>query len=141
MKRRALPVLVVLTALLVGAGVGGYLFFLGGGKPAEGQARESAGVPVKIGELTTNLADPGGRRLIQVEVEIEVRDARAAKRLSARMTGLRDAVLQVLRARTFEQVTAPGAMEALKKDIKERIDRFAGAPEVQDVFFGRFIVQ
>lgn len=141
MKRRVWLLVALVVAVLVGSAAAAYFLLAGPRAAADGRQRDRAGVPVRVGELTTNLADAGARRLIRVEVELEVRDRKAARRVEERMTGVRDAVLQVLRARTFEQATAPDAMEALRKDVREAVNRFLGAEDVEDVFFGDFIVQ
>lgn len=140
MKGKAVLAILILAILL--SGVAGGYFFLGvGKKQAESKVPEKPGVPLPVIELTTNLADAGGRHLIQVEVEFEARDAKVAKRLGERMTGIKDATIAVLRSKTFEEVSAQGAMEALKGEILAAVNGFLGEPDVKEVFFGRFIVQ
>lgn len=140
MKGRMILILLIVAVLLSGV-AGGYFFFGVGKKQMESKAAEKPGVPLPVVELTTNLADAGGRHLIQVQVEFEVRDAKVAKRLAERMTGIKDATIAVLRSKTFEEVSAPGAMESLKGEIRAAVNGFLGEPDVKEVFFGRFIAQ
>lgn len=142
MKGKTL-IIVIGVAILLGGGVGGYLFFTGRGeeKPAAAPEKEEAGVAVKLEEMTTNLADTGGRRFIQVEVEVRIKDEKAAKAVEEELAVVKDAILQVLRSTAYDDAAGAGGMDRLRKEIRERVNAALGHDQVTDVYFGKFIVQ
>lgn len=132
--------LLVVPVVLLGAGVVGYLLWL---RPHAAQAektpeRRAEGVPVKLGEFTTNLSD--GEHMIQVDVDAWVRDKKAAKAGEEKASLLRDAVLGVLRTTAYEDVNAPGGMERLRKRLLEGLRAVSGEA-VTGVYFNKLIVQ
>ncbi len=141
MKKGKTTLILLIVAMLLSGAAGGYFLFGVGKGQTEANLQEKPGVPLPAVELTTNLADPGGRHLIQIEVEFEARDAKVAKHLGERMMGIKDATITVLRSKTFEQVSAQGSMEELRREILAAVNDFLGQPDIKDLRFGRFIVQ
>ncbi len=142
MKKASLIVLVLVLALGAGA-AGGYFFMKGRGaaeaKPAREKGKEGPGAGFKVGELTTNLA--GGNRYIQVEVEIRVKDEKAAKAMEHRSALVRDTMLAVLRSKTFQDVDGREGMERLRQELRARLNEALGEPQAEGVYFSKFIVQ
>jgi flagellar protein FliL len=117
--------------------------------------------------MVVNLADPGGERVAQVGVTLEVTDAHAVDTVKAYMPTIRSGVLMLISRRTAEELLSPEGKEKLAKDIlRETLKPFGGgdepaeghdapAPEkkkkdksapaaelpVQGVLFSSFIVQ
>lgn len=141
MKGKTL-IIVIAVVLLLGGGIGGYLFLGGRGeeKPAAAP-EEGLGVPVKVQEMTTNLADVGSRRIIQVEPELRARDEEAAKVIEEEMAVVKDAILQVLRSTAYDEAAGAGGMDRLRAAIRERVNAALGKEQVRDVFFAKFILQ
>lgn len=133
--------LIIGAVLLIGGAVGGYLFFSGRGAEKAAAKEEKPGVAVKVGEMTTNLADAGGRRFIQVDVELRVQDEKAAKAMEEKMAAVKDATLQVLRTAVYDDAAGAGGMDRLRKEIRTRVNAVLGHDQVKDVYFGKFIVQ
>lgn len=134
--------LIIGAVLLIGGGVAGYLFVSGrGAEKAAAATKEEPGVSIKVGEMTTNLADSGSRRFIQVDVELRVKDEKMAKTVEEEMAAVKDAILQVLRATVYDDATGAGGMDRLRKEIRTRVNAALGHAEVKDIYFGKFIVQ
>ncbi len=136
--------LLALPLVLAGGLAAGYLLWLRphgaqaepAGRPAAERAAE--GVPVKLGEFTTNLED--GLHMIQVDVDLWVKDKKALKSMEERASLLRDAVVGVLRATSYEDVNGRGGMDRLRQRLLERT-RAAGGEAVTGVYFNKLIVQ
>lgn len=154
MKKKIL--LIVAAIVFVGIGVAGGYFFLGKGG---GEAQEEAPhlVELQVGELTTNLADANGRRLIQVEVGLVVEEGSAGGKghggdEQEGLTEIRDAILEVLRSKEYRDVIGADGMKKLKDDIRTRVNETmhdggkgtgeaGGAGKVVEVHFSKFLVQ
>lgn len=73
--------------------------------------------------ITTNLADIGSRRYIQLKFKIEVQDQKAAKELTDKETQLRAEVLALLAGKTVADVSGEQGLVNLQNDILDRINR------------------
>lgn len=142
MKKALLIALVLVLALGAGA-AGGYFFMKGRGAaeakaPVE-KAKKGQGAGFKVGELTTNLA--GGGRYIQVEVEVRVKDEKAAKEMEHHSALVRDTMLAVLRSKTIRDVDGREGMERLRQELQARLNEALEEPLAEGVYFSKFIVQ
>ena len=145
--------------------------FLGKAKTTDELAEAPAPVEHKepptflpLENMVVNLADPGGERVAQVGVTLQVTDAKAAESVKAFMPTIRSGVLMLISRRTAEELLSPEGKEKLAKDIlREAVRPFGGgeddepeeetaaskkkkkkaAPEypVRGVLFSSFIVQ
>lgn len=132
----------LLVGLLVLGGGGAYLGLrLFGSRKAETSpaSQKNGHVVLQAGEITTNLRDPGGRRYIQVDVEVWLSDKKKAKEAEEKKAAVRDVILSVLRSRSFDELSGPGGMEALRKEIGQRLESLLEAPV--EVYFKSFLLQ
>ncbi|MGE5559979.1 MAG: flagellar basal body-associated protein FliL [Chloroflexota bacterium] len=92
-----------------------------GGDPTKGDPKNT----VLAGEwsITTNLADIGSHRYIQLKFRIEVPDEKAAKELTEKETQLRADILALLAGKTVADVSGEQGLLELQGDILERINR------------------
>lgn len=149
MKKKVL--LIVAAIVLVGVGIAGGYFFLGKGG---GEAQEQAPhlVELRVGELTTNLADANRRHLIMVEVGLVVSEKGSAKGKGhggdeqGGLTEIRHAIIEVLRSKEYRDVVGAEGMKKLGEDIRARVNEIMhdggkGIGEVVEVHFSQFLVQ
>jgi flagellar FliL protein len=132
----------LLVGLLVLGGGGAYvaLRFLGRPSPEPSSAPKKNGhVVLQAGEITTNLRDPGGRSYIQVDVEIWLSDKKKAKEAEEKKAAVRDVILSVLRSKSFDELSGSGGMEALRKEIGQKLEPLLEAPV--EVYFKSFLLQ
>jgi flagellar FliL protein len=105
-------------------------------------AKPPAPVPVEVATVTTNLADPGERRYVQVQLTVELADQAAARTFTERMSAVRDALIGILRSRTSEQLTGEAGMARLARDLGAAFDRVVGRNgAVVRVYFTHLVVQ
>lgn len=67
--------------------------------------------------MVVNLADPGGERVAQVGITLEVTDAKAADQVKAFMPTIRSGVLMLISQRTSEELLKQEGKQKLAKDI------------------------
>lgn len=99
------------------------------------------GVPYDAGEFTTNLADPSGRRLIRIKVEVGLSDEKAKVELEKRKGAMRDAVLGVLRSKTVADISQDKDMQQLRGELQKKIQALVTTGKVVYLFITEIAVQ
>ena len=147
---RRVPLLFLAGALLAVAAAGGTTALLlrgrAGGAEAPGARAVAPASPslVAFDALVVNLADPGVERYLRASVRAVVSDPRLARELQhdeLTRARVRDRILSVLSARSYEEVTRPGARDALRDELRREINRTLPDDGVAEVLFVEFVAQ
>lgn len=112
-------------AVLVLALVGGGAFFLLSKKNAADEEGEEVvhvapkGPPtyLALDNMVVNLADPGGEKVAQVGITLELADSKSPEKVKPYMPIIRSAVLLLISQRTAEELLAIEGKEKLAADI------------------------
>ncbi len=147
-SKKMLIIIVAAVLLLVLAGGGAFLYISkqraaaaaadeeGGEHATTAQAVDSHGaaksppVYLPMDNMVLNLADPGGERVAQVGITLEVRDAAAADSVKAYMPTIRSGVLMLLSQRTSEDLlSAEGKQKLIEDILRETSVPFGGGEE------------
>ena len=149
MKKMIRPVLGV--ALLLAAVALGYVGYAQWILPpaeeqpeiAEAEDRQETGPLLEIPELVTDLqpSEEGHSRYVSLRVALECLDARAVESVEGDLARIQDALLEVLRSRTPEELKGDEGMTALRREILLRINQIVGTDRVANVYFTRLMVQ
>lgn len=159
-RRSGAQLALVLAGVMVLATVGAsymtYLFVrdaMSGeaGTPGGPAARTSAqrevevfGPTYNLGTFIANLRTPPGslaNRYVRVEVVLELANAGVAERLEARNPAVRNAVLEVLRGYSAEELAAPEAMSVLAGRVVAAANGVLGGKGVLQAFFTDLVIQ
>ena len=149
MKRLLGKVLLVLVGLLLVGGIaGGAAYWAattvvgsGGAKPKPAEKSATAGAVFDAGDYTTNLADPSGRRVIRVKVELSLSDQKALAELDKHKGDVRNAILMVLRSKQAEEVQGSQGQVNLGRDIQAKVAPLVTPGKINNVNFLEFVVQ
>lgn len=167
LKRRVLLVIPLALVLLAGAalklGIVHVPVVLNvniGGKQAEAAPQEQPkrGIPISLGERVVNLADPGGFRYLKAEVVVELAVEgvdpeklnpeelkREQEALSAEFQPwqpqIQDTLTMVLTSKTVADVSTPEGKEALKQELKDRLQPLFHDHEIKAVYLAQFVIQ
>ncbi len=138
--------LIILAAVVIVAAAGGAAYFAvrsAMGKPAEAPAKveKQTMKPVEIGEFLTNLADPGGRRVIHVKIEIRVADDKTATKLKEDQSAIRDQVLRILRSKTVTDLAGEDGMDNLANEIMNRLNVTVAGGQIRELYFTDIAIQ
>lgn len=96
-------------------------------------ARKTPPSYLPMESMVVNLADPGGERVAQVGVTLEVSDAHATDTVKAYMPTIRSGVLMLISRRTAEELLSAEGKDKLAKDIlRETLKPFGGGDEVHE---------
>jgi len=142
----------LLVLLLIGGGVA-FLFlsssssedpsFMGrvkgmvsGGK----KTAETASVAVhKMEPFLVNLADPGQLRYLKVTLHVETHQR--GDEFEKRLPQSRDAVLTVLSSKNSRDLMTSEGKNALREEIKEKINHLLTETKVRNIYFTEFVIQ
>jgi flagellar protein FliL len=125
--------IVVAVLLAGGAAAGGTWFFLnktGAAAPAaaadaapEPDAKHADATYLALENLIVNLADPGGERVAQIGMTLDVRDEKTAARLKTLMPVVRSRMLMLVSQRTSEELLKRDGKEKLAEDVMIEVTR------------------
>lgn len=150
-KGKLFMILGVVLVLLGGGGAAAY-FTLLQPKPAEGEEaavehkepkHDAKGI-INFEPFVVNLADPGGRRFLRINVRLLVPEEEEAKHVEESqvvLMRLRAAILELLTAQTSDGIASIDGKSALKASIVEHTRPILEPTEVSDVLFSDFVVQ
>ncbi|HEY3315715.1 MAG TPA: flagellar basal body-associated FliL family protein [Bacillota bacterium] len=141
LDKGAISLVTLVLAVVIVAGVvgGGVFILLGRNKPATEKPVE--GKNYNAGEFLTNLADPSGKRLVQVTLEIEVTGDKAVQELTKKAVPVHDAILGVLRSKTSADLQGQTGMAALATDLGKAVEALLTQGKVMKVYFLQFMIQ
>lgn len=87
-------------------------------------------VYLPLDNMVVNLADPGGEKVAQVGITLEVMDAHASDSVKAYLPSIRSGILLLISRRTSEELLTHEGKEKLAKDILRQAEiPFGGGDE------------
>ncbi len=96
-------------------------------KPASGQAP----IYLPLDNMVVNLADPGGEKVAQIGITLELTDSHATEKVKQFLPTIRSGVLLLVSQRTSEELLQRAGKEKLAADIlRESARPFGGGDEV-----------
>lgn len=139
-KSKKMLFIIIGAVLLLGGG--GAFFYISkqraaaenGDEAAPAKAAHSAPktppVYLPLENMVINLADPGGEKVAQVGITLEVVDAHASDSVKAYLPTIRSGVLMLISQRTSEELLSSEGKEKLAKDIlRQAAIPFGGGDE------------
>ena len=148
-KSKKLLVIIVAVVLLLVLGGGGAFFYISKQRAAAAAAEEGEDAgPTKsathsaphappaylpLDSMVVNLADPGGERVAQVGITLEVVDVPSVDKVKAFLPTIRSGVLMLISQRTAEELLTQDGKQKLAKDILREASRpFGGGDDEEE---------
>ena len=147
-SKKMLIIIIGVVLLLVLSGGGAFLYISkqkaaaaaeeDGGESAAAHAPAAAAhggaktppVYLPMDNMVVNLADPGGERVAQVGITLEVVDAKASDSVKAYMPTIRSGVLMLLSQKTSEELlSAEGKQKLIEDILRETSVPFGGGAD------------
>lgn len=139
-KKMLIIIVVAVLVLVLGAGAA---FFVMKQRSAGDEGEEAApakavahvdpkAIPayLPLDAMVVNLADPGGERVAQIGITLEVQDVHSSDTVKAYLPAIRSSILLLISQRTAEELLKPEGKEKLAKDIlREAAVPFGGGDE------------
>ncbi|MEA4883656.1 MAG: flagellar basal body-associated FliL family protein [Clostridia bacterium] len=152
---KTLVTVITVLVLLIAAGTVGYVIVRG--KPAKGDpgsngASNKAGsntdsVEAELGPMyafetfIVNVAEAMNRRYLKCALTMELDNAAGTAEAVARVALLRDAVIDILSAKTMAELEPGPARDELRRALAKKLDSVMTESRVRRVFFSEFVVQ
>lgn len=148
--------LILMLVIVIGASVGGTMFFLSNSGTsiaalsADAQGTEAAApVPspifAELEPFTVTLHGESRSRILYVAITLRLADEFSRKVVTDYMPEVRDRILKTLAAQSVEQVQTPegrsGLVGQLKTTLEQPFTPLPTGPRVADVLFTAFVVQ
>ena len=114
------------------------------GKQKVIEPRPQLGKLEKLGSFLVNLADAEETHYLRSVIELEQNYGSSPEfgnEIGNRKSQLRDITIATLAAKTSEDVRTPEGKEALKQELKERINSVLAKGQIARVYFTEFAVQ
>ena len=120
---------IIVGVLVLVLGGGGAFFFVSKQRAAAADGEDAAPAqaahadPKKapaylpLDNMVVNLADPGGEKVAQIGITLEVQDAHASDSVKAYLPTIRSSILLLIAQRTSEELLSPEGKQKLAKDI------------------------
>lgn len=143
MNKKMILIAVAAVVVLAGGGGAAYFFFSGDSAEAAVEAKPSVGL-IEMDTFLTNINDPRGKHHARLELKVAIAPQTVAEEIEAdpvRMARMRDHVLTLLTAKTFEELSQSEGKETFRKQIAERLAPLVENGKVEEVLFADFVVQ
>lgn len=143
-KSKKMLIIIIGVVLVLVLGGGGAFFFISKQRAAAAEEGED-GAPAKaavaaapktppvylpLDSMVVNLADPGGEKVAQVGVTLEVRDAKASDEVKTYLPTIRSGVLMLISQRTSaELLTQEGKQNLAAAILRETSIPFGGGDD------------
>ena len=134
-KSKKMLMIVIGAILLLGGGAGGTWFFLNKKNHAAGHeevaaveepAKDAKPSFLALENMVVNLADPGGERVAQVGITLELESDKSVERIKQLAPKIRSGLLMLVSQRTSEEMLGRDGKEKLAIDVMNEVSRTLG---------------
>jgi flagellar protein FliL len=145
-KLKLIIIIVVVVALLGGGGAAAYfIFFKAKSQTADKkqEAKPLIAVFLPMDPFIVNLIDNEGERYLKVVMQLELSDQLMLEDVKKINPKIRDAILELLAAKTYKEMIDPLGKQKLRDEIAMRTNLLINSPKgkVVKVYFTEFVIQ
>jgi flagellar protein FliL len=108
---------------------------------AQAEKDAKVGPLYKMDTLIVNLADQGGKRYLRLTMEWELSGVEAIQEIDKRMAQLRDAILMILPAKQYADISSAQGKIDLRDELIARVNSILRRGSVTNIYFTEFVVQ
>lgn len=109
--------------------------------PQEVKKKGEESIYIFEGSFLVNLLDPDNPRYLKLVLGVGFSDKKVENEIKKKNVELRDAIIMVASAQTFEELTKPEGKERLKTLILNQINGILATGQVEKVYFLDFVIQ
>ncbi|MEN3186370.1 MAG: flagellar basal body-associated protein FliL [Atribacterota bacterium] len=119
----------------------GFLFKKSTETTQEVKRKGEESIYVFEGNFLVNLLDPDNPRYLKLVLGVGFSDKKVESEIKKKNVELRDAIIMVTSAQTFEELAKPEGKERLKNLILNQINGILTTGQVERVYFLDFVIQ
>jgi flagellar FliL protein len=102
------------------------------------EGEEPLGAILPLESFVVNLS---GGRFVRLQAQIEFVGRDVPKRFYSRIVPVRDRIIQILSAKTADQILPNKGRDQLRQEIKDTINEILRKEEAKQVYFTQFVIQ
>jgi len=136
---KKLVVLVVAGLVLAGGGIGAARFLGAGSAEAPDDEKVTAPLIFEFSDIIVNVGGTHATRVLRCIPSVEVDNAKALDELQLREVVFHDAIINILRSKTLEDLEHPGE-NAVKRQIRDRLNQMLVRGSVTEVYLKEFLI-
>ena len=91
--------------------------------------------------FVVNLNDPGGKRYLKTNIELEYVSETLGEELARRLPQLRDLILLLLSSKGLDDIQSVDGKIALRRELIQRINQTLTSGKIRNLYFTQFVIQ
>lgn len=103
------------------------------------KSEEFVGQTIPLETFLVNLSGSRGRKLLKVNMELELEGNQVASEIEKRKPQVRDIIIILLSSKTYGQISTPEGKEYLKEEVRDTVNSFLTKGKIKRVMFTEFI--
>jgi len=111
-----------------------------GGKHGGGAA-ESEKKTFTMETFVVNLSDPGGKRYLKTNIDLDYPAGTIDAELISRLPQLRDLIILLLSSKTLAEIQTYEGKIALRQELIQRINQTLTTGKIRNLYFTQFVIQ
>ena len=100
---------------------------------------EEVGKVIPLETFIVNLANSKGRKVLKVNMELEVAGTEIVQEIDNRKAQIRDFIIIILSVKTYEQISTKEGKDDLRAEIKDKVNSFLSKGKITNVYFTELI--
>ncbi len=100
---------------------------------------EDVGRVIPLETFIVNLAGSKGRKVLKVNMELEVKGTEIVQEIDNRKAQIRDFIIIILSSKTYDEVSTKEGKDALRNEIKDQVNSFLSKGKIINVYFTELI--
>lgn len=106
----------------------------------EEHSKEFIGKLVPLETFLVNVSGSRGRKLVKINMELEVTNAEVQEEVEKIKPKIRDYIIIIASSKTFNEISTREGKDALREEIKNQINLFLTKGQITKVYFTEFIL-
>ena len=100
---------------------------------------DEVGKVIPLETFIVNLAGSKGRKVLKVNMELEIKGQEVIQEIENRKAQIRDFIIIILSSKSYDEVSAKEGKDALRNEIKDNINSFLSKGKIINVYFTELI--
>ena len=106
---------------------------------ADQQTLDEVGKVIPLETFIVNLAGSKGRKVLKVNMELEVKGVDVIQEIDNRKAQIRDFIIIILSSKTYDEVSTKEGKDFLRNEIKDQVNSFLSKGKIINVYFTELI--
>ena len=100
---------------------------------------EQVGKVIPLETFIVNLAGSKGRKVLKVNMELEIKGQDVIQEIDNRKAQIRDFIIIILSSKTYDEVSTKEGKDFLRNEIKDQVNSFLSKGKIMNVYFTELI--